>query len=618
MPALKNPCADVPNNIDITTKLTQEEQNEAFRQEKLKLDSNTFGLALVLGGTVSAGAFTAGVLDFLMEALDEWQRIRDEEDRKVQNGEMQDDHRTVPKHKVSLTIITGSSGGGVCGAILSRFLGYRFPHVRLNPACPETANQPEVVLNANTDSSLKPADNPFWNVWVEKLRIDGMLTDKNANESLLSADVIDDAAESIALGPQTKLAMADRSWIHDKFNLVLALTNLRGIPTKIEYMGSDQSFAEHADYIRFGIAPTVKKQFNRQKACHESALFGPVSMTDEWKEFAQFAMATGAFPVGFPARELNRCITDYRFRPVIVPTETPSGVEPKQLPIDVVALAEQGIERRGEYNFYAVDAGVTDNAPVELARTYLSGIGGRNNRNSKDADRAVILIDPFAEKVKIEKGKNSLLTSFIRLVLGLVEESRYHTRDLQLAADPKVKSRFLLTAFRPRIVGSDDKALGGRALCSTRLGAFFGFFDKEYSKHDYFLGRYCCREFLNDSTQPWIADVNTVLGLGIANLTGKHLPIIPLVGSASEPQKLPAWPKWNKFDPESLREKIKNRLKCVIEAQSDSATEGLGFGAGLFTGIWFWLNKIAIVPVATDKIINAIKAAKSDITLPPL
>jgi hypothetical protein len=38
---------------------------EAFREDHLDLGGkNTFGLALVLGGTVSAGAYTAGVLVF--------------------------------------------------------------------------------------------------------------------------------------------------------------------------------------------------------------------------------------------------------------------------------------------------------------------------------------------------------------------------------------------------------------------------------------------------------------------------------------------------------------------------------------------------------------------------
>ena len=37
-----------------------------------------FELGLCLGGTVSAGAYTAGVLDFLIEALDAWTRAKED------------------------------------------------------------------------------------------------------------------------------------------------------------------------------------------------------------------------------------------------------------------------------------------------------------------------------------------------------------------------------------------------------------------------------------------------------------------------------------------------------------------------------------------------------------
>jgi hypothetical protein len=55
----------------------------------------------------------------------------------------------------------------------------------------------------------------------------------------------------------------------------------------------------------------------------------------------------------------------------------------------------------------------------------------------------------------------------------------------------------MLTAKRsdPR-PSAERPVIGGDALCTARLGAFFGFFHEEYSKHDYFLGRQNCREFL--------------------------------------------------------------------------------------------------------------------------
>src|SRR5262245_47377878 len=59
----------------------------------------TFELALVLGGTVSAGAYTAGALDFFIEALAAFQASQ-------------------PPHRIVVKLAGGSSGGAVCAAIL--------------------------------------------------------------------------------------------------------------------------------------------------------------------------------------------------------------------------------------------------------------------------------------------------------------------------------------------------------------------------------------------------------------------------------------------------------------------------------------------------------------------
>jgi hypothetical protein len=58
--------------------LTDEEIDRLF----LRADeppANTFEIALVLGEAVSAGAYTAGAVDFLIEALDCWTRLREDD-----------------------------------------------------------------------------------------------------------------------------------------------------------------------------------------------------------------------------------------------------------------------------------------------------------------------------------------------------------------------------------------------------------------------------------------------------------------------------------------------------------------------------------------------------------
>lgn len=71
---------------------------------------DTFEIGLVLGGTVSAGAYTAGALDFLLEALESW-------------------YTDAPPHKVILKTVAGTSGGAVCSAILGLLSSRKVPHI---------------------------------------------------------------------------------------------------------------------------------------------------------------------------------------------------------------------------------------------------------------------------------------------------------------------------------------------------------------------------------------------------------------------------------------------------------------------------------------------------------
>ena len=61
-------------------------------------------LGINMAGAVSAGAYTAGVLDFLIQALDEWYAAK-------AAGE------NVPGHDISIEVIIGASAGGMCAAI---------------------------------------------------------------------------------------------------------------------------------------------------------------------------------------------------------------------------------------------------------------------------------------------------------------------------------------------------------------------------------------------------------------------------------------------------------------------------------------------------------------------
>lgn len=65
-------------------------------------------IGLCLAGAVSAGAYTAGVIDYLLETLERWEKAK----------ELFPDDPKIPRHKVEIEVITGASAGGICGGFL--------------------------------------------------------------------------------------------------------------------------------------------------------------------------------------------------------------------------------------------------------------------------------------------------------------------------------------------------------------------------------------------------------------------------------------------------------------------------------------------------------------------
>jgi len=65
-----------------------------------------FRIGLTMAGAVSAGAYTAGVVDYLLETLELWQEAKDRSDPDV------------PKHEVIIEVVSGASAGGIVGTLL--------------------------------------------------------------------------------------------------------------------------------------------------------------------------------------------------------------------------------------------------------------------------------------------------------------------------------------------------------------------------------------------------------------------------------------------------------------------------------------------------------------------
>src|ERR1700732_1897503 len=140
------------------------------------------------------------------------------------------------------------------------------------------------------------------------------------------------------------------------------------------------------------------------------------------------------------------------------------------------------------------------------------------------------LIDPFAGKGELgRQTRGTFVDNLGSLVSTVIQQTRYDSRDVLLAADEKVFSRFMLS---PR----QQSNIHRPAIPSAGLAAFIGFACPAFMRYDYMLGRRNCRDFLlrdfalaENNTKvfgtPWTQPQRDAYAPG---MQAGFLPIIPL------------------------------------------------------------------------------------------
>jgi Patatin-like phospholipase len=583
----------------------------------------TFELGLVMAGAISAGAYTAGVLDFLFEALDAY------EDAKLNPG------WDGPTHAVRVPVMTGASAGGMTSAISALQAFRDFDHVRPSPAPPPP-----------------PERNRLYSSWVKEVSLDALLdtadlqgTRRTAGvKSALCCDVLDGIVDRAF----DKTPMRNRAWIGrdagQSLRVMMTLTNLRGSPYAFPLFGaeSDETYGmlNHGDYFDFTVSAN--------HAAPPGSM--PLDVSDftqsDWEVFKTTALATGAFPVGLAPRLIKRTDTTFYYKGGTIGFEDAQG--------GFVRIDPAGdFKTLTPYDFVSVDGGIIDNAPLELARRYLSGGANiQNPRNGLSADKAVVLVAPFPNFVKTpgEDDGDRLIHMLPRLLSALIDQSRFKPGELQLAASDECFSRFMISPTREGLNPVEAKRV---PIACGVLGGFGGFLHESFRRHDYLLGRRNAQAFLRwnfalpeghpffaevpiNKNRWWVRNVDKCTGSVSPGQEGDlkpklfateagspstpGYPIIPLVGSALDPVEIPAadMPRPDDIDTTALSEKIRKRAAAVITTFVDVDLRMMAKGANVHPGLELWIGGAAAhllgdtfladlaAKKAMDKIVGAI------------
>ena len=573
----------------------------------------SFELGLVLGGTVSVGAFTAGALDFLLQALEAWEAS------------------AASLHRVIVKTAAGSSGGAVCTSILGLLSERIVPHL--------TGSYADLVAHT------ADTGNPLWDLWVNQLQIMPMFSQddlaRNTNldgataapgakiqhaASLLNADVITQAAANVAAFG-TNTPAAPLPYFAHPFRIAVTVANFRGVPYRVAGVpaigGFDgAAYVQHDDFAWFALPngadpaaplPTGKRE--------DEFWVGPGDAAAGFvgtETLGHFAAASGAMPLALASRALSRPAEHYNYRPnVRAVTDLPSGYCIDWPVPDWTCLADAA---GGTYAFTAVDGGTLNNDPVSLVHRALAGLVGRNPRGKSDASRALLMIDPLAASPQpIAQIGLSIVAAIGGLVPLLVGGARYLTSDMALFANEDVFSRFQLVPCRPPAVAGGNPLVGEAALAGDSLFAAGGWCAREFRVHDFMLGRQNMQQYLR--TQMLLAGNNPLFskwpierrqdhacdksGIRIAITQATpganyYLPILPDM-TGSGPLEVPMWPA-GVFDPETIRAPLQKRLDAVVAKLVDDNSDG---------GLLPWLAGLFVIPGVTkflaDSVVDGFK-----------
>ena len=435
-----------------------------------------FKLGINMAGAVSAGAYTAGVLDFLTEVLDDWYA-----QKKLDPS--------VPAHDVSIEVFSGASAGGMCAAISAILLQDNFEHI--------------------SDTSKTGTTNRFYESWVNTIDIvpllgtDDLDVDGGMVESLLDCSVIDRIAQD-ALTRKDPLP-EPRPYVSPDLNIFLSLTNLRGVPYNIVNAPSsiEESTFFYGDRMRFQVHSSTSLPSTYPPSPRAERVLDLASSDSiAWRTLRVAAMATGGFPVFLKPRVLSRYKSEYN----------PPGWEKVAYADrnEIVDLPPHFPDEMPEpFETVNVDGGITNNDPFNFAHDFLLASSSQKDSHldhkSETTDRAVLSISPFPTTEIYQTSycpkAESVVTRALPALFGaLISQSRFFGQSLSKLLKGESFSNFIIAPsddlLRSKYASNPDKTPA--ALQCATLSAFGGFFERGFRAHDFALGRRNCQKFLVD------------------------------------------------------------------------------------------------------------------------
>lgn len=530
------------------------------------MNTKPFEIGICMAGAVSAGAYTAGAMDYLIEALDKWQA------KKGQAG--------IPDHEVIIKAIGGASAGGMTGIITASAINNPIEH----------------VTEARADLFGQREDNKLYHTWVDLLQ-DDMFPMMLNNDDIVDGKVYSLINSEFIFEISKRALKVDkanwmvRPYIDNNLKFFTTLTNLEGLKYDTKY-NTNQTFdyyliSRHNDYATFIL--------NKSQSQYANDGWIPVDFKHDVNVniARDSAMATGAFPAGLRSRKVTRnksYMNDLEWHKDITLTNPVTS---------------------NPYEALIVDGGTINNEPFMKVKSLLNNVSNEFD----DFGSTVLMIDPFpstAEKFNVENdslidvigGTLSAMLGHLRTKPEVLEETLMGNSASQFQIAPRRKVDGVMTE-------------GSRAIACGFLGGFGGFIHKEFRIHDFFLGRANCEKFLREHFTVPKDTKNPIFKDGYANVPedkycsrdGRRQ-IIPVIDEAKTEMYMPEfengtnWPVRDEKDIKRFKKPIKRRAGKIIM--------NLGEMNWLDTAFLWLGNMLILKGKIGGKAYDAIKQAMED------
>ncbi|MEM9141271.1 MAG: hypothetical protein AAGB15_15690, partial [Pseudomonadota bacterium] len=233
-------------------------------------DDPTFYIGLTMAGAISAGAYTAGVLDTLFEALDRHNQrfeARKRAEGASADGTVPTDMADFPRHRVKLRVISGTSAGGVsAGLAVAGLIAARDPDaatdgLQLTQRLPAEATSPE-----GATYSYSYILKPLHYVWVDALDLHRKGAQSFLSNEDLESGVVVSALNSDHINTAAAAALENITWsggtyrfLSEDLDLFLTTTNLQGIPYEVGFAAAEKgaskthAMAQHSSIRHFRV-----------------------------------------------------------------------------------------------------------------------------------------------------------------------------------------------------------------------------------------------------------------------------------------------------------------------------------------------------------------------------